>query len=149
MILNPADSLKDTWESIFRRKGGDGVYTRLFDNLDIEQQDMLLSKFTVADWEIPVIGSSQDPDNWLVLTTGRLVWSLDGNRQEIPAAAVSDAIPDKKDLWHISNKLKMRRLQVITVNSDKYLIEIEPGAPLIGVWNVLKHLGKRNQNTRQ
>jgi hypothetical protein len=147
MTLTAAESLKDTWASIFRRKGGDGTYTRLFDNLDPSQRSTLLAQLKLHESELPVIGSVQDSSNWLVLTTERLAWSIAGERQEIAANAVRDAMADLKQLQRSDqSKLGMRQLQVVTVGNGEYSIELEPGGPLSGTWNVLKNLGARNRN---
>jgi hypothetical protein len=150
MTLTAAESLKDTWTSIFRRKGGDGTYTRLFDNLDPSQRSMLLAKFKLGGSELPVIGSVQDSGNWLVLTTERLAWCIEGKRREIAANVIRDATADLKHLQHSDHsKLGMRQLQIVTMGDGEYSIELEPGAPLSGVWNVLKNLGARNRNATE
>jgi len=147
MTLTAAESLKDTWASIFRRKGGDGTYTRLFDNLDPSQRSTLLAEITFRESELPVIGSIQDSSNWLVLTTERLAWSIGGERREIAAGAVLDATADLKQLQRGDHsKLGMRQLQVVTMGDGEHLIELEPGGPLSGTWNVLKNLGARNRS---
>jgi hypothetical protein len=128
MTLTAAESLKDTWASIFRRKGGDGTYTRLFDNLDPSQRSTLLAEITLRESELPVIGSIQDSNNWLVLTTERLAWSIGGERREIAAGAVLDATADLKQLQRGDHsKLGMRQLQLVTMGDGEYLIELEPG----------------------
>jgi len=141
MTLTSAESLKDTWVSIFRRKGADGSYTRLFDNLDPSRRSTLFALLKLGASELPVIGSIQDSGNWLVLTTERLVWSIGGERREVAAGAVRDATVDLKQLQHSDSKLEMRQLQVVTMENGEHSIELEPGAPLSGVWNVLKNLG--------
>jgi hypothetical protein len=147
MTLTAAESLKEIWAAIFRRRGGDGTYTRLFDNLDPPQQSTLLAKLTLYESELPVIGSVKDADNWLVLTTERLVWSMRGEREEIVAEAIRDATIDLGQLQHCGHsKLGMRQLHVVTTGVGGYLIELEPGGPLSGTWSVLKNLGTRNRN---
>jgi hypothetical protein len=146
MTLTAAENLKHTWESIFRRKGGDGVYIRLFDNLDPSQRGTLLAELRQHESELPVIGGVQDSSNWLILTTERLAWSIDGDRREVAANAIRDATADLKQLQRSEHsKLGMRRLQVMTMGDAEYSIELEPGGPLSGIWNVLKNLGARNR----
>lgn len=146
MTLTVAESLKDTWTSIFRRKGGDGAYTRLFDNLDPSQRNILLAEFKPDESELPVIGSIQDAGNWLVLTTERLAWSIEGKRQEVAATLIRDATADLKQLQRSDHsKLGMKQLQLATMGGGEYSIELEPGAPLSGVWNILRNLGARNR----
>jgi hypothetical protein len=146
MTLTAAESLKDTWVSVFRRKGGDGAHTRLFDNLDPSQRSILLTEFKLGEAEIAVIGSVQDSGNWLILTTERLAWSIDSKRREVAVNIVLDATVDLKQLQHSDSKLEMRQLQIVTVGDAEYSIELEPGAPLSGAWNVLKNLGARNRS---
>lgn len=67
-----ATTLKDTWASIFRRKGADGAYTRLFDNMESGQRKALLGGLKLREAELPVIGSLRGPGSWLILTTERL-----------------------------------------------------------------------------
>jgi hypothetical protein len=43
----------------------------------------------------------------------------------------------------------MRQLQVVTMENGEHSIELEPGAPLSGVWNVLKNLGSRNRSAME
>ncbi len=146
MTLTAAESLKDTLVSIFRRKGEDGACTRLFDNLAPSQRSTLLAELKLHESELPVIGSVEDSSNWLVLTTERLVWSIEGERQEVAADAIRDAMADLKQLRRSEHsKLGMRQIQVVTMGDGEYSIELEPGGPLSGTWNVLKNLGARNR----
>jgi hypothetical protein len=145
MTLTAAESLKDSWVSIFRRKGEDGAYTRLFDNLDPSQRSTLLAVFQLHESELPVVGSVHDSSNWLVLTTSRLAWSTKGECQEVAAAAIRDAKPDLKQIPGSDSKLGLRQLQIITMGNGEYSIELEPGGPLSGTWNILKNLGARNR----
>src|SRR5262249_3013348 len=76
MSITDPESLKNFWSAIFRRNGADGAYTRLFDDLNAVQQSELLMRGTLRDTELPVIGSFEDANNWLMLTTERLIWSV-------------------------------------------------------------------------
>jgi hypothetical protein len=150
MTLTVAESLKSTWMSIFRRKGQDGTYTRLFDNLDPSQRSMLLDEFKLRESELPVIGSIQDSGNWLVLTTERLAWSIEGKCQEVATTVIRDATADFKQLQRSGHsKVETRQLQVVIMGDGEHSIELEPGAPLSGVWHVLKNLGARNRSRTQ
>ena len=148
MIPTPAENLKDTWTSIFRRKGKDGVYTRLFDNLDVSQRVILLTALKLNKSELPVIASVQNSNNWLILTTERLAWSIKGRREELETGTIRDATADLRKLQRSKDsKLEMQQLRLVTLECREYLIDLEPGEPLSGVWNVLKNLGARNRNS--
>jgi len=143
------EDLKHTWESIFRRKGGNGVYTRLFDDMSREQQDALLGAVRLQETEVPVIGSFRGPDRWLILTSQRLVWSARGQRFELDVQTIRDATADLRHLANSQSKLEMESLQVATLSGAEYAIELESGPPLSGTWNVLKNLGVRNRNANE
>jgi hypothetical protein len=142
-----AESLKNSLESVFTRKGANGVYTRLFESLESEQRFTLLSALKLREAELPIIGSLRGKNDWLVLTTERLIWAIAGVRQVLDANAIRDATADFKTLQASGNtKLEMESLQVTTLSGAKYTIFLEPGQPLSGVWNVLKNLGARNRS---
>ncbi len=145
-MTTSADNLKSTWESIFRRKGGDGAHTRLFDSMEPGQRSTLLSSLALRATELPVIGSLPGSGNWLVLTTERIVWVMQGARQELATGNIRDAIADLVQLRNSQSKLQMRTLQVLTFSGEEYTIELEPGLPLSGIWNVLKNIGTRNRH---
>jgi len=150
MSITDPESLKNFWSAIFRRNGADGTYTRLFDNLNAAQRSELLMRGALRDTELPVIGSFEDASNWLILTTERLVWSVRGGRHDIVVDAIQDATADFRRLQLSGlTKLEMRELEIKTLQGDEYSIALECGAPLIGTWNVLKHLGRRNRRAIQ
>jgi len=70
-----ADRLK--WR--FRRFGGNGEKTRLFNELTADISRYLLERVPARVNEIPVIAYFADFGNWLILTTERLVWSNKNN----------------------------------------------------------------------
>ena len=96
--MNEAEKLKSTLSSIFSRKGRDGHYTRLFENLESPQKDALLSKVQLNEGELPVIGSAESADKWLIITTERIVWRLGGKEQSLSARDVLDAVADLRKL---------------------------------------------------
>lgn len=64
------------------------------------------------------------------------------------AAFIRDATADLKQLQRSDHrKLRMWQLQIVTVGDGAYSIELEPGAPLSGAWNVLMNLGAQNRST--
>jgi hypothetical protein len=148
-VMGSAESPKDTWESIFLRKGGGGAYTRLFDTLEPGQRSTLLRRLVLSETELPVIGSLRDPGNWFVLTTERIVWATRNERHELDTGAIRDAIADLRQLAKSKSKLEMRTLQVTTLSGEEYTIELEPGLPLSGTWNVLKNIGARNRHATE
>lgn len=148
--MTEAEKLKSTLTAIFKRKGHDGHYTRLFENLEPSQRDALLKEVSLHAGELPVIGSAEGQDTWLIVTTERIVWRLKGKTQTLSI----------DDVWHVkvdlpkmvatgARKHQLRELQIETVAHEQRTIEVEEGAALMGVWNALMNLGARNRRTEK
>jgi hypothetical protein len=146
-VTGSAEKLRSTWTAIFCRKGGNGAYTRPFESLEPRQREALLSSFPLRAGELPVIGGLKDSRNWFVLSTERVVWALKGELRELDIGIIRDAIADFDQLESSHSKLKMRTLQITTSSGEAHLIEMEPGLPLGGVWNILKNVGARNKHS--
>lgn len=140
------EKIKSTLSAIFERKGHDGRYTRLFDNFEQSQKDLLLREVPLIENELPVIGSVENQDKWLIVTTKRVVWRLGAKKQSLSAQDIQDVVADFRKLVATNHKKdQMRELQILTVTNEKYILEVEEGAPLSGVWNALKNFGARNR----
>jgi hypothetical protein len=145
-----AESLRSLWASIFRRKGREGVYTRPFDDLTSQQQKMLTAELKLRSSELPVIASITDENNWCVLTTERLVSSSGNERRDIPLHSVVDVSADLESLRSTGqSKLALETLQIRTEDDEHVIIRFEAGAPLSGIWNVLRNVAARNRGPRQ
>jgi hypothetical protein len=150
MTSSAAQDRKEVWSLIFKRKGGDGVYTRLFDEIDSARRAKLLSLARLPDDEIPVVASFADTNSWLLLTTERLIWSSTGARQELALTIVREVRPDFEALRRSKiPKTDMKDLQIRTFQNEELIIELEPGAPLFGVWNILNNVAHRNRNAQR
>jgi hypothetical protein len=144
--MKESESLKATLSAVFKRKGRNGLYTRLFEDLEPVQQDVLLKNVQLNEGELPVIGSVESQDKWLMITTKRIVWSQAGKTQALTVQDIRDAVADLHALkTNGRTKLQMRELQIQTMSHAQHTIEVEEGAPLSGVWNALKNLGARNR----
>lgn len=147
--MTEAEKLKSTLTAIFKRKGQDGGYTRLFENLETSQREALLKEVPLHTGELPVIGSVESQQTWLIVTTDRIVWRLKGKTQTLSVG----------DVWHVKadfpkmvatgvRKHQLRELQIETATHEQRTIEVEEGAPLMGVWNALMNLGARNRQMK-
>ncbi len=148
--MTESEKLKSTLSAVFERKGRDGRYTRLFENLEPSQQDILLKEVSLREGELPVIGSAESQDNWLIVTTERIVWHLKGKTRTL---SVHDVRHVKADFTKMVvtgvRKDQLHELQIETVGHEQCTIEVEEGAPLMGVWNALMNLGARNRRTEK
>ena len=76
--------LKNRMVSIFKRKGREGQYARLFDHLDQWQKNLLLTEMPLEQDEVPVIGGVEGQEKWFLITTKRIVWQAKDLRHSIP-----------------------------------------------------------------
>lgn len=147
--MNEAEKLKSTLSSVFRRKGANGLHTRIFDDLDPAQQHSLLEKVRLNLDELAVIGSAESNKTWFLLTTQRIVWHLKGRDETL---SVHDIYHVKADFPKMvatgTDKGELRELQIETVNHSNLPVEVEAGAPLAGVWNALLNLAARNHQKK-
>jgi hypothetical protein len=144
--MTEPEKLKNTLSTIFKRKGRDGRFTRLFENLESVQKDVLLKEVQLNEGELPVIGSAESQEKWLLVTTSRIVWRLGGKAKTLPVEAVRDVVADFQKLVATGRKKdQMKELQILATSGEQYTVEVEERAPLMGVWNALKNLGARNR----
>jgi len=142
MFMTDAEMTRRVLSAIFRTRGGDGRFTRLFENLDQSQRDLLRAVASIRDGELPVIGSIDTPEQWLLITTQRVIWQSDGLIRELPATQIRHVNPGVfSSRW----KTQMQTLQIETTSHKTHTISAELGAPLFGVWNVLLNFGARNR----
>ena len=142
-----AESIKNRLVKTFLRKGHDGLYTRVFENLDQSQRDFLLEVVPLQEGDRPVIGSLQRADKWLLITTQKVVWRSGEETRSIPTSEILQVSADFNSLFQSGGtKLQLKELQIETVNRESHTVEVEEGSPLIGVWNVLKQLGNLNKS---
>src|SRR5437868_13019877 len=143
--MNEPEKLKDTLTSIFRRKGASGRYTRVFDELGPGEQEFLLRRVHLSSDELPVVGSAESPGTWFLITTERVAWHFSRQDKMLPVQDIWHAKADlPKMVASSTKKNELRELQIQTRDHENVSIEIEQGAPLAGVWNVLLNLAARN-----
>jgi hypothetical protein len=136
---------KNILASIFKRKGGEGEYTKLFENFSTNKQQKLLQKVLLESGEEAILAHIGDDENWCLLTTSRFIWSKLGKMQEIGNDQLENAEMDLslEIKLKISNPKKIRGLKLTTKSGEHFTVEIEPGFPFGGMWNVLKFLAIR------
>jgi hypothetical protein len=144
--MTDTEKLKSTLSAIFKRKGGNGRYTRLFENLEPSQKDALVNELPLRGGELPVIGSVESRDKWLLITTERIVWRLEGETHTLAVRDIQHVAADLRKLVATGRRKEhMRELQLKTMSDELLTVEVEEGAPLMGVWNALLNLCARNR----
>jgi hypothetical protein len=145
-----AASRKSILSSIFRRNAGDGNYTKLFDELDADKKSIALEGIKLQAAELPIIGSVENSNDWVLLTTERVLWSVGGDKREIPSESIIEVRSDMDVLRRGGAQIKarVRRLEIEAVNKHRYSMNVEPGAPYFAILAVLINVTRRNRKRR-
>lgn len=137
--------------SIFRRRGGEGRLTSLYENLPEFEQRTLERKITFADGERPAIAYFESENCWCLLTNYRLVWNDMISQNEVGIMELRRVTHD----MHISvqrgqlDRSLWRDLNVETTDGRTLTLQMEPGKPFIGMWSVLHWLCGWAEKRRQ
>lgn len=88
----------------------------------------------------------ESEDKWMFITTVRLIWRSQIEIASLHMENIRDVAADFQKLMATDClKDQMRELTVLTLSGERYIIDMEEGPPLVGVWNVLKNFGARNR----
>ena len=114
--------------SIFRRKGGEGHFTKIIDSGEIQGQE-----------EQPLLSFRQDDSNWTTITNTRVFGENEGVKLSIPFVDLVDVLPAFKQEFkdRITNMNDFTRLALSIRNGDTCIIKVEKGAPYQGFLQVL------------
>lgn len=145
MSYNPRFSAS-VLSAVFKRKGGSGQYTHLFSELSIEVQSRISSGIKFSQDEKPVLACFKADNKWFLLTTERIAWVKDDKLSSIFNTDIQDVSVDLllEQKRGVVNKKDFTFLKIITRDNQKHLVELEPGNPHIGTWNVLKTIAAKN-----
>ena len=135
--MSSDETVKATWSSVFRRKGGSGAYLRLWDEQGDATRDAALMGVVLELGELPVLCASGGKGSRFVLTTRHLIC---GDRK-VPISSVIGVRPP--DL-STTRKRDLNELAVETSGGEHVTVESEPGGPYSGLWNVLLHISRHN-----
>lgn len=143
--MNEAEKLKKRISHIFLKKGGEGLYTKLFENFSFYEKELFLNDISLKEGELPVILGFEIPAEWLLLTTERIIWRRKAKIEEVQNSEIKEGNVDF-DKMLLERKIgfyKIDELVITKTNNQKIIIYPEIGSPLVGIWNVLIHLGWR------
>lgn len=146
MITN-TESRKDILRAIFIRKGKETDRTKVFENLAAEIRTKLLARAALLTCELPVVASVLNQDRWVLITTTRIVAVERDQTTNVDLNLLRDATVDLLADVRQGNRSKdeLSILRLSLEGGKEQLIQVESGAPHIGIWNVLKHAAGQNQ----
>jgi hypothetical protein len=141
MEKNPV-SVKKVLTARFHRKGGSSSFTKPFEDFQEEIRESLLSAAKLQQDEFPIIASYLNKDQWLLVTTERVVWLLAGSLHSINKTDINDVIIDPvlEHRLEIRKKNDFTHLVIIDKLDNRHLSKVEPGKALFAVLNVIKFL---------
>ncbi|WP_186002285.1 hypothetical protein [Mycobacterium sp. KBS0706] len=146
MNIDKSEEMRSHICRVFIRRGGNGQYISLFEDLDSEKKKEIISKVKLGKMEMPVVGGIFSNNHWILLTTDRLIWCSDMVEKSVKIDEMRNASVNLLELKKMGQtKNQMTRLILKTCSGDEHSIEIEAGPPFSGLWNVLKSLGLKNQ----
>lgn len=145
--------------SVFLRKGGEGLKTKLFENLAAVEKSAILSRAALASEEEPVIAYFATATDWFLITTQRLVWS---NSEGLHAMRIlqfdyaESNFEAAWERWQIADDREIRdpnmdidELFLVTIDGKRTAISLEPGQPYLGISNALMWLSRWAKSQRE
>ena len=142
----PTRRSNSVWAAIYRRRGGRGNRTGIFDELSQEDRRFILARSAIqTTQELPVLASIPNSSAWSLLTTERLIWT---HGHEIRSTLLDEIRNVKVDLARLqtigTQKNENQRIEITTTDGIQDFIEVEPGPPLNGFFSVLMHICRRS-----
>lgn len=131
--------------SIFRRKGGEGVHTKIIDN---ENKSFFLNQIALLTGnENALLCFKQDDSNWLLVTSARIVQERDGVRLSIPYSELLEVNLALQEEFEngVRSKCDFTQLALKCSNGNKYIIRLEKGEPYQGIYQFLHYLASHNK----
>ncbi|WP_288448293.1 hypothetical protein [uncultured Chryseobacterium sp.] len=130
--------------SIFKRKGGEGIKTKII-NTDNENQFKILFSY-LSDQEKPLIILFENISNWTLLTNKKILINKQDKFSDIKINEIIEVRPALEEELKdgISNKNDFTRLKIKLKNQDYIIIDLEKGKPFEGLYQVLHFIKNDN-----
>jgi hypothetical protein len=142
MMKKEPISVRNVLIARFHRKGGSGSFTKPFEDLQDEAREFMLSAAHLRHEELPIIASYLGRDQWLLVTTERVVWTLDGSlhslhKEDIREVTIDLALESQSG---VRKKSDFTHLVMIDNLGNRHLAKIESGNSFLAVLNVIQAL---------
>jgi hypothetical protein len=142
--VKTSEKSAEVLKRIFRKTGGNGRSLMVFDELSLEKQAALRRVARFAP-EYFVVGSYEGETEWLALATEHLAWAEGPEISRLDLRKIIDA---KVDLDAMKGRGRTKRQwDALTVLGADFVVDlkVEPGPPLIGLWNILLNVAATNR----
>jgi len=131
--------------SIFRRKGGEGIQTKIIHN---ENKSYFSNQIAILkENENALLCFKQDDSNWLLITNTRIVQERDRVRLSIPYSELLEVNPALQNEFQngVMSKSDFTKLNLKCSDGNKYIIELEKGEPYQGIYQLLHYVASNNR----
>ncbi|WBV56554.1 hypothetical protein PFY10_20425 [Chryseobacterium daecheongense] len=130
--------------SIFNRKGGEGIKTKII-NRDNENQFRTLFS-NLSDQEKPLIIFFENISNWILLTNNRIIINKQDSFSFVKIDEIIEVVPALKE--ELKNGIYLKnnftKLKLGLKNNDNVILDLEQGLPYEGLYQVLHFIKSNN-----
>ncbi|PWW17010.1 hypothetical protein [Chryseobacterium sp. AG844] len=130
--------------SIFKRKGGEGLNTKVINNNNKNCYIHLLNE--LRENEKPLIVYYKNTLNYFILTNFRIINCYSGNQCIINLNDIIEVQLALKEEFNdrVMDKEKFTRLKIKTKSNDYFILNLEEGKPYQGLYQVLHFIVMNN-----
>jgi hypothetical protein len=131
--------------SIFKRRGAEGLKTKIIEKSNKIAYSGLLSKLEAE--EKPLIICYWNNSNWILLTSIKLLVNDEGVKSSIFYDNIIRVIPALEEEFEhgVTDKTQFTRLKIEDKNHKAYILKLETGSPFQGIYQVLHFIISRNK----
>lgn len=130
--------------SIFKRKGGEGLFTKVISKDNLPKYHELF--YNYFEDEVPIIAQYTDENYWIIFTNRRLILCESSiityigfeTINKVSAPVFREAMMGIRDV----NGFSLIELQ--TKDKQKYTLKTECGLPYTGIFHMLQFLSNTN-----
>lgn len=139
-----AKDLSSILLSIFKRKGGEGIYTKIIEKGDFEIEHLYNKD---NENEMPLIKCYYDDRNYIIFTNQRIVQYV---HEAFNFIRYFDLIEVRPAIFEefknaVMDKQKFTKLCIKTMNGSEHILTLESGGPYIGIYQFLSFIcSKKN-----
>jgi hypothetical protein len=124
--------------SIFKRKGGEGLRTKVITEENKHLYDSTLQH--LGNEEKAVIVYQNNEHDWILLTDQRLVVSSAGHLSSLPFSDITAIHPTyAPPAREFGEKIQATRLKLFLEGGQSLILNVEDGAPFQGWFHVLDY----------
>jgi hypothetical protein len=141
--MNTTDK-SSTYISIFKRKGGEGLNTKIIKDANNKDYNNLFTR--LEENEKPLLIYFLNLLNWFLLTNNRVLISNEGQSTFLYLTDIIEVRPALQEEMNdrISDKQKFTRLKIRMKNGDSFVCKLEQGQPYEGIYQVLHFIATNN-----